>query len=790
MTGAAVVAAAVLALMAGAELSPWPYAYTGRILPPPQRVEYGSGQWEIARVGAGASVAIVISPKATEPERIAAQELSARIANLAGGATVPIVTSPDALAQAQVMVALGAVGSGGLPEAHLAQAEGEGFDLPRRPEGYAIGFYEHADGRVGVLALGADPPGAYWASKTLQQLIERRGDRVLIHQAAVSDWPVYKLRSFKAGGQDWDALRSLYKWCPNAKFNCYNICYTTVGRDRWPDPPAEYRALVKDAVAFMRSRGLDCMPFVNPYYLWKEHIEVSDPGDLEALARTCEIGPAAGGGRVMLCLDDFASERVRQGDRLYRVRSERDRKKFGDDLAAVNAAMVNYLWDRLQKDFPGTKLYVVPPYYWNPRGYRYEKGGERYLRKFGHSIPGQVRIVWTGPRVRSLNITRDDVEYYQGLVGRKVMLWDNTIYAHHNPPHFLFDPFTTRYPDRFWELASGEVHYNAGSSEIYRVGLLCAASLLWNPQAYDAKEILRQALALVAGPDAVDAALAFRDAFYAFWDEYYKAFGTGQAFVERAKKAKHRWLAERELARIEKMVDALEGALRQVKENCKNAALIAELDDEAARFLTYRDGVRILRALPPPPEGAAANLVDNGDCERTDGRRLVGWGLYTGAGKATLQASGDSPHGGKFCAALTVLAPYDWGGGHKSINVAAMCAETNGFDAGRAPAIEGARIYYVSFWLRGDPLPVVVNFQGWRGGKKATDRVSIDVGIERFTAPKQWTRYTGRFVVPAGVVCGTLKIGILGDWYDQEPPRGTIFIDDVYVGGSRERAGL
>ncbi|MBC7289177.1 MAG: hypothetical protein H5T86_14295, partial [Armatimonadetes bacterium] len=91
-------------------------------------------------------------------------------------------------------------------------------------------------------------------------------------------------------------------------------------------------------------------------------------------------------------------------------------------------------------------------------------------------------------------------------------------------------------------------------------------------------------------------------------------------------------------------------------------------------------------------------------------------------------------------------------------------------------------------WLRGDPLPVVITFQGWRQGKESGDRVAVDVGIDRFIAPREWTHYTGEFIVPEGVVCGTLKIGVLGDWRGEEPPTGAIYIDDVYVGGDRRLA--
>ncbi|MCD6351518.1 MAG: beta-N-acetylglucosaminidase domain-containing protein [Armatimonadetes bacterium] len=762
----------------------WPYAYTGHLLPPPQEMTSSDEVWKVADAGSGqAQAVIVLGPQAPAPEVAAAQELADRISHPASGVKVPIVRDVSQAMGAATMFSLGTTSTSPFNAQHEQEA---GVAPVNRPEGYFIACRRHQGGFGGVLAIGADPVGTYWASKTLQQLLERRGDQVVFHPATVRDWPAFQLRSFKSGGRDWPRLEAAARWCANARFNCYNICYTSIGADQWPDPSKEYEDFVARATRIMRAKGLDCMPFVNPYYLWKEHIEVSDPSDLEALVRTCSLGPAAGGGRVMLCLDDFASKPVHDGRRLYKVRSPRDVAKFGDDLAAVNVAMVKYLWDGLRRQFPDVRLYVVPPYYWNPQD-GYKEGGEEYLRKLGAGIPKEVRIVWTGPRVRSTAIDEASIEYYQGLVGRKVMLWDNTLYARHNPPHYLFDAFTTKYPPRFWELISPEVHYNAGASEIYRVGLLCAASYLWNPGAYDAEKVLRQALAAVGGSEAVEPLLAFRDGFYAFWDEYLKPFGWGDQMVKKVKSAKQRWLDEAEIKRIEGMVADLQGALARVKQTCRNKALADEVQAEANRFLPYGQAMQLMRKLPPPEAALVENLVANPGGEEVSDGRPVGWALYTGAGKGVLRAASGA-HSGKYCIELRATEPYDWHDGRKSYNIAAMSAETNGFTAGKAPAVQSLRIYYVSFWLRGDPMPVQVGFQGWRKGKTSADRVFFNLGLEPFTAPKEWTHYTGRFIVPADVVCGALKIGINGEWKNEQPPQGSVFVDDVYVGGKRPEA--
>jgi hypothetical protein len=286
-------------------------------------------------------------------------------------------------------------------------------EIPDQAEGYVIAMRPTpAEAGGDCLVAGRDPLGTYWGAQSLVQLIERRGDRVVLHTANVRDWPTYRLRSFKVGGpfDDEDGPDEMGRWAPSAKFNCFNICYTTVGVDQWKKPDPDFVAWVQDLTRHLQARGVDCMLFVNPYYLWKEHIETSNPADLEALAATCSIGLEAGATRVMLCLDDFASEQVPEGDRLYRVRSEKDRAQFGDDLGQVNVAMINDLYHRLHQRYPAAQLYVVPPYYWNPGG-RYQPGGERDLQTIGAGVPPEVRLVWTGPQVRSAVITPAQTSY-------------------------------------------------------------------------------------------------------------------------------------------------------------------------------------------------------------------------------------------------------------------------------------------------------------------------------------------------------------------------------------------
>lgn len=765
-------------------VQPFTGYYTGKILPTPQEVTYTEDLWPVVDCKTKtASACLLLSAKASEAEKLAAAEIAARVSYLSGGVTVPIAVE-NQRPKAEVYLGLGVVETSQFLQRHLRMCRVEPVT---QAEGYSISFYEHHRGLRGVFLAGHDEAGAYFAAQSLVQLLERVGDKVVLHGAQVRDWPTYRLRSFKTGGdcKPESGSRQMGLWAPFAKFNCYNICYSTLGQDKWVDPSPEYREHVRILTEHLRSRGLDCMPFVNPYYLWKEHIEVSEEGDLQKLFEACKIGLDAGGKRVMLCLDDFASEGDSTGPKLYHVRSEKDRARWGDDLAAVNVAMINDLWGRLHKAYPDCQLYVVLPYYWDPSGH-YREGGEEYLKEASAGIAPEVRIVWTGPRVRSAQITAADVDHYQGLLnGRRAMLWDNTIYMHHTPPHYFLDTFHTRYADKFWELTSGEVHLNAGSGEIYKCGLLAAADYLWNPAAYDPEASLRTAIAMIAGPDQVDRLLAFRDAFYKVYDELAPQLGGPSSFLATAKKMTSQPFDGAEMESLSSTLNAEVTLCDEVAATCQNAGVVAEARQRVAGHQAYRDALTALKGLPPMTEEDAANLIANPGAEQVVDGKPVGWQTYTGAGGCAL-VSEEGRKGGR-CGKLVANKMYEWGDGRTSINVALMLTGSDGFTGANALQVQPMHRYYYSFWLKGTAPRVVISFVTWSDPKSSASRGSGIGKTDAFSAPGEWKFFYGSFVVPAGAARGALKIGFDG-YAEQGGGLGELCVDDVYLGRSRARA--
>jgi hypothetical protein len=484
----------------------------------------------------------------------------------------------------------------------------------------------------------------------------------------------------------------------------------------------------------------------------------------------------------MLCLDDFASEGDRQGPKLYHVRSERDQARYDDDLAAVNVDMINDLSRRMRQAYPNVKLYVVLPYYWIPRG-SYQEGGEAYLRKVGEGIDPQVRIVWTGPVVRSKTITSGNLARYQGLVGQKIMLWDNTLYAYHTPPHFFLDPWVTVYPDDFAQASSGEVHLNAGSGEAYKAGLFAAADRLWNPAAYDPERSMRNGLAAVIGPEACDAAFAFRDRYYQMYDHYSTALGPADRLLALLEQMTARPFDQEDLAELRGILDDMKRLRAQIADLTRNEAFVAQVDGYLEQQLGYEAVLEKLEALPPVTEAEGGNIVANPGAEEAQYGRLAEWGLYIGAGVATLTRDEAQAHSGEASALLQATEWYPLSEG-PWINVAAVASGSGGFTADKAPELLPFTKYYFRCWMKGDMPKVGVALVCWAEGGDRNDRRDSIGGVEAVELTDEWQLVEGSFVTPADAARGAVKIGPAALQKDGAA-LGRVWIDDVYLGRSK-----
>jgi len=362
------------------------------------------------------------------------------------------------------------------------------------------------------------------------------------------------------------------------------------------------------------------------------------------------------------------------------------------------------------------------------------------------------------------------------------MLWDNTIYMHHNPPHYMLDTFHTKFPDGFWQMMTGEVHLNTGGGPIYKCGLLSAADYLWNPRAFDPEKSLRNAIAVLAGPDQVADLLAFRDVFYAIYDGYTSQFGKPETFLAQVKAMQGRPFDDEGLAEIGGLLERENALAAKIAAQCPNKPLAEEIVGRAKLHDTYREAVAVLAKLPPLNAEDAANIAPNPDAEQTAKGRPASWGLYQGAGQGTLTVA--PGRGGGSCGKLTATKLYDWGDGRQSINVALMIGDCDGFLGDKAPPVLPLHGYYYSFWLKGTAPRLTVSFVTWNEKGTRESRGGVPAKPVVLTATGDWTFVSGKFVTPPTAARGALKLNIEG-YTDQGAGLGEICVDDVYVGRSQ-----
>ena len=76
---------------------------------------------------------------------------------------------------------------------------------------------------------------------------------------------------------------------------------------------------------------------------------------------------------------------------------------------------------------------------------------KQHLGYIGKNMPENVKIIWTGPNVRSRKISQTDIDEWKSLLnGRLPFLWDNTLYSHHPfTAAPLFTAYSNDFPDEF-----------------------------------------------------------------------------------------------------------------------------------------------------------------------------------------------------------------------------------------------------------------------------------------------------------------------------------------------------
>jgi hypothetical protein len=282
------------------------------------------------------------------------------------------------------------------------------------PERYAL-LTQHRDGDTSQLETqlyAESERGALYALMTALALPQ---------PSVIVDWPAIPLRGLIEGyyGRPLtssERLTTLKRmgWLRQNLF-LYGPKDDPYARAQWatPYPPEPARELA-EAAAESERRRIDFLWSISPGYAGTKQapitpIQYSSDADFARLTAKIEQVRGLGVRKFSLFLDDISPE----------LHHAADRAKFPSQ-AAAHAALMNRLQEYLlQKDL-GARLLVVGTAYASDI-----KGWPQYNQELGPLLRPDIDVLWTGPLTFSLTIKASDMTTINGLLRRRVVIWDN-----------------------------------------------------------------------------------------------------------------------------------------------------------------------------------------------------------------------------------------------------------------------------------------------------------------------------------------------------------------------------
>ncbi|PLW93561.1 MAG: hypothetical protein C0592_05760 [Marinilabiliales bacterium] len=391
-------------------------------------------------------------------------------------------------------------------ESDSVKAPQQGYTLKTQDAG-------HSD----VISIsGFDHEGTFYGIGTLIQLIDTAQN--IIWGANIYDYPDFLGRSYLLSSwgdsselqNDYDNLQKMSM----LRFNKAYVGYgQTKNRKDWYNPSEIYIQGVRSIGKWYEKNGGGSLAImINPYYHFEYEMYVPDMSDtlkyiwqhdekgMQTLKAVFNIGMQSGATTIMLMGDDFVPHE-KDYRKLYSLWTDEDKERHRT-LAGAQIYMINYIYNWLKNEYPGTRMEFCPPWYLNEFIDKSRGSAEAYFDELMANIPQDVAIIWTGNTVRSLQIDEVDLYRYMKYSKRLPMLWDNTLYARGlegiyggYPSMYpekailcnLFEPFDIEVPHDFHLMNDGRHMYVNGSagSELYKIKYATLAEFLWNTNSYN-----------------------------------------------------------------------------------------------------------------------------------------------------------------------------------------------------------------------------------------------------------------------------------------------------------------
>jgi hypothetical protein len=466
--------------------------YTGKVLPTPQKAKYMDKQLPL-------NSAVVVAGSKVQNASAYIAMLRDRI-KLHGGHLSKVSSVAEAPAGATVIILGSTQVAGGLDLP----------DIPHHSEAYILQARQYNSHHIVVLE-GKDQQGLLWAVISFNQLVSKQHGKAYVRAADIVDYPYAKGRGYLL--DPWEGNGSEWAWfCLQFKINKVifpsgKVLHKRVapsGR-RHPDWRQKPNP---DWIAQLHHIGQVLNPFGIEWYVGlrpingkpEQKIHSGSEKDFDALYNVFSQ-VAAAGGNIMLSYDDHR----------FPI-SPADKKQFGT-ASKADIYLINKLYGKIRKNYPGAKMLFVPPYYMGPASNpHYPESRKKYLTAIGEHLPKSIGIFWTGPHVGESHINPSDYDWIKGYIHRKPWYWLNNRFG--NEFHHMFkgyyyvgdplDEFQSVFSDTtiFNQFSAITLNSTGTNMSIPVAGLM---EYLWNPSAFDPDSTAEIAAKKIAGPKAYPA---------------------------------------------------------------------------------------------------------------------------------------------------------------------------------------------------------------------------------------------------------------------------------------------
>ena len=449
----------------------FPY-YTGKVFPEAQKAVYKETFLPLEKVS-------ILAGKGLDKEDIILNTVRNRIQECGGK-----VGTVKSLAEAEgVLISIG-------------DNEGCEISAPEKPQGYAISVIEK-NGRKIICLKGHDLQGNLWAASSFNQLVKTENGKPFFREAEISDWPDVAKRGFISAPFHGDKMS--FSWLISCKINMvsFSSLWRPLYRETWRNGPTDLqKSIIENMGRLLSPLEIEWYASIAPMGVagGKNYIfECSDEKDFQIIHDyACLIAKNKGG--LYLALDDFRIPIT-----------EADMKKFGSAREA-DIYFITRLYKTVKAQFPEFRMLVCPPFYWGPdSGNTYSENREDYLKAVGDRLDPEIKIFWSGPRVKSREVNQTQVKWISDLIKRKPVFWQNT----KDSPHAdwacyvgdEYDCWGKWHYQEFFDDVDAYL-FNANGKQDYPA-IATLSDYLWNRKAYTPAGSTRTSVAMMFGPEAL-----------------------------------------------------------------------------------------------------------------------------------------------------------------------------------------------------------------------------------------------------------------------------------------------